>query len=139
MPAIWNLRGWLKERGITRASEVRRIVHERTGRMLSNQAVCDLLNKQPKMVRVETSQLLCDAFYCCLSDFFEVKPRAASRFHGKRPCPPKLLSSKADSIMEAAQSVGNDGQEEISSEDINVDFAAFFPDARKFSSEPSQD
>src|ERR1700686_5532934 len=107
MPDTWNLREWLKERGITRASEVRRIVHERTGRMLSNQAVGDLLNNQPKMVRVETSQLLCDAFYCCLSDFFEVKPRAASRFHGKRSCPPNLLSSKDDSIMGAVQSAGN--------------------------------
>jgi DNA-binding Xre family transcriptional regulator len=139
MPAIWNLREWLKERGVTRASQVRRIIHERTGRLLSHQAVSDLLKKQPKMVRVETAQLICDAFYCCLSDFFEVKPRAASRFHGKRSCPPNLLSSKDDSIMGAVQSAGNDGQEEISSEDINVDFAGFFPNARKFSSEPSQD
>ena len=139
MPAIWNLREWLEERGITRASEVRRIVHERTGRMLSHQGVSDLLKKQPKMVRVETAQLICDAFYCCLSDFFEVKPRAASRFHGKRSCPPNLLSSKDDSIMGAVQRPGNDAQEEISSEDINVDFAGFFPNARKFSSEPSQD
>lgn len=139
MSAIWNLREFLKARGITRASEVRRIIHERTGRLLSHQAVCDLLNKQPKMVRVETGQLICDAFYCCLSDFFEVKPRAASRFHGKRSCPPNLFGSKDDSIMEAVQSPGNDGQEEISSEDINVDFAGFFPNARKFSSEPSQD
>ena len=139
MPAIWNLREWLAERGITRASEVRRIVHERTGVMLSNQAIGNLLNNQPKMVRVATGQLICDAFYCCLSDFFEVKPRAASRLHGKRSCPPNLLSSKDDSIMGAVQSAGTDGQEEISSEDVNVDFAGFFPNARKFSSEPSQD
>jgi hypothetical protein len=139
MPAIWNLRELLKERGITRASEVRRIIHERTGRLFSEQAVCDLLNNQPKMLRVETGQLICDAFYCCLSDFFEVKPRAASRCHGKRSCPPNLLSSKDDSMMGAVQSPRNDRQEEISSEDINVDFAEFFPNARKFSSEPSQD
>lgn len=139
MPAIWNLRELLKKRGITRASEVRKIIHERTGVLLSHQAVSDLLKKQPKMVRVETGQLICDAFYCCLSDFFEVKPRTASRFHGKRSCPSNLLSSKDGSIMGAVQSPGNDAQEEISSEDINVDFAGFFPNARKFSSEPSQD
>jgi len=139
MSAIWNLREFLKARGITRASEVRRIIHERTGRLLSHQAVSDLLKKQPKMVRVETGQLICDAFYCCLSDFFEVKPRAASKFHGKRSGPPNLLSSKDDSMMGAVQSAGNDGQEETSSEEITVDFAGFFPNARKFSSEPSQD
>ena len=72
-----NLRGWLKDRGITRASEVRRIVQEQTGYKLSNQAVCDLLNNQPKMIRIETSQALCDAFYCRLSDFLEVKPALA--------------------------------------------------------------
>jgi hypothetical protein len=47
MPATWNLRSLLKERGISRASEISRIV-QRNGYQLSTQAVCDLLNAQPK-------------------------------------------------------------------------------------------
>src|SRR5260370_26130635 len=85
MPLIWNPREWLKQRGVTRASQVRRIVRERTGYVLSNQAWGDLLDNEPKMLRVKTLQALCDAFYCCLSDFFEVKPAAAFRSHPKKP------------------------------------------------------
>jgi len=134
MSAIWNLRGWLRERGVTRASEVSRIVRARTGYVLSEQAVYDLLNKQPKMLRVETIQALCDAFYGCLSDFFEVKPRAACRSHIKRPRNSDPLSSQGGAIIEGAK---NNAQESpgLPRGTTDVDFAAFFPDARKFSSE----
>jgi len=133
MPVIWNLRECLKERGVTRASQVRRIVRERTGYVLSTQAVCDLFNEQPRMLRVETSQALCDAFYCCLSDFFEVKPVAASRSQPKKPRPPNTLDPDDDPRMETG--TGNNAQPKISREDTCLDFAGFFPDARKFSSE----
>jgi hypothetical protein len=132
MPVIWNLREWLKERGVTRASQVRRIVRERTGYILSIQAWCDLFNDQPKMLRVETSQALCDAFYCCLSDFFEVKPGAASRSHPKKPRPPNSLGPDDDPKVETG--TRNNAQPEMSSENTCIDFAGFFPDARTFSS-----
>lgn len=135
MPVVWNLRGWLKERGITRASEVRRIVQERTGYPLSIQAVCDLLNSEPKMVRIETSQALCDAFYCRLSDFFEVKPGAASSSHRKTPRPPNPLSAVDNPNAEAASR--NSAQPETPGKESGIDFASFFPDARKLSSDPS--
>jgi len=87
MPVKWNLREWLRERGITRASHVSKIVRERTGYALSTQSVCELLNDQPKMLRLETSQALCDAFYCRLSDFLEVVPHAVTRSKGKKGSP----------------------------------------------------
>lgn len=121
MPVKWNLREWLTERGITRASQVSTIVRERTGYVLSTQAVCDLLNDQPKMLRLETSEALCDAFYCRLSDFLEVMPRAVSRSHVKQTR--KLESGRRDESP--IESRGNS----------TVDFASFFPDARKFSSD----
>src|SRR5258707_11960721 len=122
MPVKWNLRGSLRERGITRASQVSKIVRERTGYVLSTQSVCELLNEQPKMLRLETSQALCDAFYCQLSDFLEVKPRAVSRSRVKKNRQPETGSARNDSVVE-------------SHENSKVDFASFFPDARKFSSE----
>lgn len=137
MPAIWNLRKWLEEQGITSASEVRRIVRERTGYVLSKQAVCDLLNNQPKMVRIETSQALCDAFYCCLSEFFEVKPGAAFRTHRQAPHAPYPLRQSEE------QSVGagtmNSRPAELSDDEPRVDFAAFFPDARQYSLKLSEE
>lgn len=84
MPIKWNLREWLRERGFARASEVSRIVFDRTGYELSTQAVCDLFNEQPKMLRLETREALCDAFYCQLSDFLQVMPRAVSRSHVRK-------------------------------------------------------
>jgi len=133
MPVRWNLREYLRERGLTRATQVSKIVRERTGYVLSTQAVCDLLNDQPKMLRLETGQALCDAFYCRLSDFFEVIPDAASRSHRKRHRPPDSLSSPEGTI-EAGPGTRNDGQQ--GSRKNNVDFAAFFPDARTFSPKP---
>lgn len=136
MPVVWNLREWLRERGITRASHVSRIVRERTGYVLSTQAVCDLLNDQPKMLRLETSQALCDAFYCRLSDFFEVMPRAVCRPHVKTPRLFEAASSRDDSMIVTEQGPRDNEREVqgLSRESCNVDFAAFFPDARKFSS-----
>jgi DNA-binding Xre family transcriptional regulator len=122
MPIKWNLREWLRERGVTRASHVSKIVFDRTGYVLSTQAVCDLLNDQPKMLRLETSEALCDAFYCQLSDFLEVKPRAVSRSRVKKNRQLETGSSRDDSMVE-------------SRENSKVDFASFFPDARKFPSD----
>ena len=70
MPTTWNLRSVLKERGVNRASEISRLIRDRTGYQLSTQAVCDLLNRQPKMIRLETIQAFCDAFYIRLVIFW---------------------------------------------------------------------
>ena len=140
MPVIWNLRDLLKERGITRASEVSKIIRERTGYKLSTQAVCDLLNSQPKMVRIETTAAFCEAFYCRLSDFFEVLPIPASRPQTKarrRGGPP---SSANDGLGPAKSRPGDKPLTDrgLSSEMAKIDFASFFPDAHKFS-EPTED
>jgi DNA-binding Xre family transcriptional regulator len=132
MPVRWNLRECLRERGFVRAAQVSKIVRERTGYVLSTQAVCDLLNDEPKMLRLETGQALCDAFYCRLSDFFEVLPSAVSRSHRKTNRPPDPLSSQ-ESTNEAGRGMRTDGQQGMSREN-NIDFAALFPDARHFSS-----
>src|ERR1051325_8387646 len=79
MPTTWNLRNVLKERGINRASEISRLICDRTGYQLSTQAVCDLLNSEPKMIRLETIQAFCDAFYFRLSDVLDVLPSAAEK------------------------------------------------------------
>ena len=132
MPIKWKLRECLKERGITRASQVSKIVRQRTGYVLSTQAVCDLLNEQPKMIRLETGQALCDAFYCCLNDFIEMVPK---RVYNSLANKPRVLKTD-NAISEKREVARNKDSKDGKSgrEDSNLDFASYFPDARKFSS-----
>ena len=134
MPVIWNLRNLLKERGITRASEISRIILDRTGYKLSTQAVCDLLNAQPRMLRIETTEAFCEAFYCRLSDFMEVSPIVAGKPQTKihrRGGPP---GSSNDELTSKVPKPGGkplkDGS--LSSGMAKMDFASLYPDAHKF-------
>src|ERR671913_287630 len=78
MPTNWRLRELLKERGVKSASEISRSLQE-IGYQLSVQAVCDLLNRPPKMIRLETIEAICNAFYIPLSEFLEVLPMASQK------------------------------------------------------------
>jgi DNA-binding Xre family transcriptional regulator len=125
MKMTWRLREFLAERGFRRASHISRIIAERTGYKLSTQAVCDLLNGPPKMLRVETIQAICDAFYCRLADFCDVIPQASS-------C--ELMKRK-----EVVRSTGKGiTQNTIAKQRSSLDFAEFFPDARQYAREPAQ-
>jgi DNA-binding Xre family transcriptional regulator len=131
MPINWKLRELLKERGGNNAAKISRIVLEQTGYQLSTQAVCDLLNRQPKMIRLETIQALCDAFYIRVADFLEVLPSAAAQKSTKktRSLEGQLRQTNAgESVQRALIPVATPTKKK-------VDFAAFYPDARKFSSD----
>jgi putative transcriptional regulator len=111
----WTIRAFLRERGMMRASEIRRVIEEQSGYVLSEQAVCDLLNRPPRMLRVETMNAICKAFYCKLSDFCELIPDSAAK--------PEVKTQKLKRRQKSDESQRNG----------SVDFAAFFPDARKYS------
>ena len=129
MELRWTLRELLKERGMTRVSQISKIILERTGYILSIQAVCDLLNGRPKMLKVKTLQAICDAFYCKLSDFCEVMPLAASKAHATMTRSCGAVGSSDGRRTGSRQQPGNKYH------NASVDFAALFPNARKFSSE----
>lgn len=126
MPVNWNLKNWLRDgRNVSSASQAKRIVRERTGYVLSTQAVCDLMKREPKMIRLETVQAICDAFYCRLSDFCEVRPLAAKRRPPNPFCP---SASKADGggasrIADSSNTNLGKGQRP------KIDFASLFPKA----------
>ena len=132
MPINWKLRELLKERGGNSAAKISRIVLEQTGYQLSTQAVCDLLNRQPKMIRLETSEALCNAFHCCLNDFVEVVPERVYNSPANRP---RVLKA-ADPTGETREGARNNDSKDSRSgrENSDLDFASYFPDARKFSS-----
>ena len=56
MSVKWILREVLAQRGFTTASEISRVIQERNRYSISTQAVCDLLNDEPKMLRIETAR-----------------------------------------------------------------------------------
>ena len=133
MPINWKLRELLKERGGNNAAKISRVVLEQAGYELSTQAVCDLLKHQPKMLRLETIQALCDAFYIRLSDFLEVHPSAGQKSTKKtRGLERQLHQTNADESVQRAQCPVATATKK------RVDFAAFYPDARKFSSDSTK-
>lgn len=117
MAATWKLREYLASRGVIRASQARRMIEDATGYKLSKQAMCDLLNGDLRMLRIETGAAICDTFYCRLSDFFEIAPRATG--HLKKSHPDGLNGRRR-----------NDN----SARTGKINFGEFFPNARDFSS-----
>ena len=122
MPTKWKLRELLKERGVKSASEISRNLEE-IGHQLSVQAVCDLLNRQPKMIRLETIEAICNAFYIPLSEFLEVLPMASQKRQ-------KRMRTRQTTSDESAQGARERG---IGPSIGTLDYAGFYPDARKFS------
>jgi DNA-binding Xre family transcriptional regulator len=127
MPTKWKLRELLKERGVKSASEISRSLEE-IGHQLSVQAVCDLLNRQPKMIRLETIEAICNAFYIPLSEFLEVLPMASQK-------PLKRMRTRQTTSDESAQRARERG---IGPSIGTIDYTGFYPDARKFSSGPTK-
>ena len=123
MPTKWRLRELLKERGVKSASEISRSLEE-IGHQLSVQAVCDLLNRQPKMIRLETIEAICNAFYIPLSEFLEVLPVVSQK-------PQKKPRTRQPSSAESVQRSQGRG---VGPNIRTLDYAGFYPDARKFSS-----
>src|SRR5215217_4410967 len=123
MPTKWKLRELLKERGVKSASEISRSLEE-IGHQLSVQAICDLLNRQPKMIRLETIEAICNAFYIPLSEFLEVLPIASQ----KRPKRMRTLQTTSDESAQRAR------DRRVGPSIVTVDYAGLYPDARKFSS-----
>jgi len=123
MPTKWKLRELLKERGVKSASEISRSLEE-IGHQLSVQAVCDLLNRQPKMIRLETIEAICNAFYIPLSEFLEVLPMASRKPQEKTRTrePPSDKGAQRARDRGVGPSIGT------------IDYAGFYPDARRFSS-----
>jgi len=123
MPTKCRLRELLNERGVKSASEISRSLEE-IGHQLSVQAVCDLLNRQPKMLRLETIEAICNAFYIPLSEFLEVLPMASQK-------PQKKTRTRQPPSDESTQRGRDRG---VGPGMRTMNYAGFYPDARKFSS-----
>jgi hypothetical protein len=76
------------------------------------------------MIRLETAQALCDAFYFRISDFFEMMPAAARKPQHKRPPRLEAISpQESEAIAPESDSVDN---ADSAPDAAKVDFASFF-------------
>lgn len=95
MPTVWNLQEWLKtERDVTRPTDISKAILKKTGFKISNQAVSDLFATQPKMLRLETIQAICDTFNCRLSDFCVITPHDLTSLDENRRTKTKTTHSE---------------------------------------------
>jgi hypothetical protein len=137
MQVRWILRDWLRTKhGLTRPTDISRVIFERTGYKLSPQAISELLKHQPKMLRLDTIQALCSALDCRLSDFCEVLPRASGQRLGGGGF--GVASPASTTIREARRTEpGTIKPEELPLHEGRMVFAAtLYPNARLFSSDP---
>ena len=81
------------------------------------------------MIRLETIQALCEAFYITIPDFLEVLTSAAQKSKKKT----RDLKRRRRHVN-SDESVQRSLFPEAKPAKRKVDFAAFYPDARKFSS-----
>jgi hypothetical protein len=139
MQIRWILREWLKAKhGLTRPTDISKIIYERTGYRLSLQAISELLQHQPKMLRLETIQAICGAFDCRLSEFCEVLPYAIGQCCSEDRFAVPSARSMTPRVAQANEPQ-NIQHEDSSVRDKRVPFAAaLYPNARLFSSHPAE-
>ena len=75
MSIEWFLKKYLaKNRSIYSATELKRLISKRTGVVISLWNLCKILNSRPKMIRLETIEVICSALDCKLEDFCQITP-----------------------------------------------------------------
>lgn len=85
MSIEWRLKSFLSQKYlIYSATEFQKKITTKTGYILSLPNICKLLNKKPKMIRLETIELICTSLDCPLSDFMEVKPKQFKNIQDKK-------------------------------------------------------
>jgi DNA-binding Xre family transcriptional regulator len=72
----WKLKAYLAEsHAIYNVVGLKKRIEQKTGITISTMNLCKLVNKKPKMLRLETLEILCSALSCNCDDFFKVKPK----------------------------------------------------------------
>jgi putative transcriptional regulator len=67
----WRLRMAAAQRGVWTATELRRLLIDRAGLVLSSASVSALFSKEPSQVKLSTMSALCTALQCTPNDLFD--------------------------------------------------------------------
>lgn len=74
MAINWRLKAYLSQKHhIYTATNLQRVVIEKTGIVISLQNLCNLINHRPKMIRLETMEIICQALGCSLGDILIIR------------------------------------------------------------------
>lgn len=75
MAISWRLKTYLATKhGIYGAVALQKKITKKTGVLISVQNLCNFLERKPKMLRLETIELLVTALDCQLEDFCKITP-----------------------------------------------------------------
>lgn len=85
MAIKWGLKKYLAvEHGIYKSTELKKLISEKTGVIVSHSNLCRYTNGIPKSLRLETIHLLCTALECRLADFCEITPKTVKKAKVKK-------------------------------------------------------
>ncbi len=72
----WKLKSQLlAKHQITSVTDFQKLITKKTGIIISLANLCKYVNRQPKMIRLETIEIICSALECDLSSLLNVKPK----------------------------------------------------------------
>jgi DNA-binding Xre family transcriptional regulator len=76
MAISWRLKTLLSTKySIHSSTEFKKKIEEKTGVVISLQNVCNLVNKKPVAIRLETIEIICTTLECKLKDFLQIKEK----------------------------------------------------------------
>lgn len=72
----WKLKTLMAQKHqIYSVTELQKLIVKKTGVVISVANLCKYVNKQPKMIRFETMEIICSALECELSSILKVSPK----------------------------------------------------------------
>lgn len=75
MTIKWNLKKFIeKKHSIYSATDFKKLISKNTGITISLQNICNYLNNNPAMIRLETMEIICTALDCNLQDILKITP-----------------------------------------------------------------
>jgi DNA-binding Xre family transcriptional regulator len=76
MAIRWSLRLYIASKHqIYTATELQKKISKTTGVAISLAQLCKFIKRSPKMIRLETIEIICTALGCELGDFLSIGPR----------------------------------------------------------------
>lgn len=97
MAIEWRLREVMMAKGIPNAPRLQAVLKERLGICISREALDKLLKKQPKQIKLETAQYLCNLLQVSLDELLIITPEPIIRQpfliqpYGKKESPAEAL------------------------------------------------
>ena len=72
----WKLKREMADKHqIYSVTELQKLIVKKTGVVISVANLCKYVNKRPKMIRLETMEIICSALECELSSILKVTPK----------------------------------------------------------------